>query len=398
MNRLHFLILPGLLLVSCSPKPNAPPPPVPTPSPTPTPTPLPTPVPPPPTPTPRYGTVHTPRFLEQFEREQQTAITELSATYLERLPAVQIGGSANVRLEGGRALTGTVSEQQEDHIVLQTFTGMQKVRFRELDAVSRFAYDPVFRDKMIKVEAALVAYRELSPSYRMDELDLSPQKNHELGNPDALFQDALSSKSRGDTHRAFFLLGILSREGRADAQRELAFLYHQGQGVGINPAAFQHLIRKAAANGDVKAQELVAKYDEQANRQQASTSEKPKQRNEGTHQQQVQVGHTRRPLPEYYARQRIETPSPRDTWQREPVQTQEDTDPRMKEKRGAFDLVHEEKSVRLRPVKINGVKYMGSGAQLWRDKASGRYFYEEGRKRIFISELLFEHSKRMSGK
>lgn len=72
------------------------------------------------------------------------------------------------------------------------------------------------------------------------------------------YSEAFAAAEIGNYHQAFVLFSPLAEQGNAQAQFNLALMYHGGLGVKRNEEEAVHWYRQAAANGSKEAQEFLA--------------------------------------------------------------------------------------------------------------------------------------------
>lgn len=72
------------------------------------------------------------------------------------------------------------------------------------------------------------------------------------------YGDAFVAAEAGNYHQAVALFTPLAKEGNAQAQFNLALMYHGGLGVKPDECEAVHWYQQAAANGSKEAQEFLA--------------------------------------------------------------------------------------------------------------------------------------------
>jgi hypothetical protein len=308
------------------------------------------------------GEAHTDKFIEKHNEVFTEKIVEIEASYDELLPLVEQGEEASIRLKNGLGVNGTIEDVSPGEIKIKTFSGIQTIDLSQLDAVNSFKFDPDFRSEIIVIEATLSAFQEVSNDYKIEDLNIDPAIMIDLGYPEAIFEYASQQKANGDLRSSFMLFGILSKSGLPNAKRELALMYERGQGVGANRGIFDTLIRQAADEGDEKAQEILSGYEAFLASEAA---------NEMAQREADELAKA-----EAYKEQMRLAPRER-----------EQQNARNQLEKGSFD-----------ETKINGVTYLGKGAQIYRDNGTRQYFYANGTNRVFISDKEFRRSKSASGR
>jgi hypothetical protein len=218
-----------------------------TPAPKPTATPIPT-----PTPVPTYGELNTQPFLDAFAEQLEIRVRTLRKSYWESIPEESVGSDTQFRNQSGVLIEGFIQSLEGDEMRVQNKEEVRSINLNLLHAATRFRFDPAFRRKVILLEARLKTFLEVSPAYRMEELDLTEAERLRTGDPDRLFAYAETT----DPQTAFFLYGFLSREGRVDAKRELALMYLRGTAVNQNRAVFETMIEEAAKARDPEARKI----------------------------------------------------------------------------------------------------------------------------------------------